>query len=361
MTYKETLLFIGKCLTINKNKSNKKAIENKLRNTNIDWDSILKLSTKHYVLPALYCNLKRAQLLYSLPKDLVDYMIYITGLNRTRNLKIIKQAKAINSLLLANNITPVFLKGTANLLDGLYIDIAERMVGDIDFIIDKKSADIALKILFENNYTYSEKIPKQFGYIKHYPRLIRSGEIGAIEVHLELTLKKFSSIFNYQVVKSQLRKKDAFTFLSYQHQTAHTIINKQLNDDGYIHQNIALRNYYDLFLLSHKTNTLKSIELFPKIFKQLNSFLSIASIVFPNTQSIHFKKNKHAIHYQKTTLKLLNTPKKHLQRNRRLKLFSTFMIRINLLSKAFYSKSHCIYVLQKLSNLKWYQRVLFNQ
>jgi hypothetical protein len=71
----------------------------------------------------LYCNLKRADFLHYLPTDLVAYMKHITDLNRERNQQIVEQAKEINELLLTNNITPIFLKGTGNLLEGLYDDI----------------------------------------------------------------------------------------------------------------------------------------------------------------------------------------------------------------------------------------------
>ena len=97
----------------------------------------------------LYCNFKRADFLKYLPADLVEYMKHITNLNRDRNTQIIQQAKELNSLLLANNITPIFLKGTGNLLAGLYEDIAERMVGDIDFIFSKEDYPKAITILRE--------------------------------------------------------------------------------------------------------------------------------------------------------------------------------------------------------------------
>ena len=135
MNYKETLFFVAKCLTISLEEENKKEIENQLKTTEIDWDAVVKASTANYVLTALYCNLKRASFLHYLPNDLVDFMIRITDLNRDKNQQIIEQAKEINELLLANNITPIFLKGTGNLLEGLYEDIAERMVGDIDIIL----------------------------------------------------------------------------------------------------------------------------------------------------------------------------------------------------------------------------------
>ena len=109
MNYKETLFFIAKCLTISLEVKNKQEIEKQLKSTSIDWDSVVKVSTAHYVFPAIYCNFKRANFLKYLPADLVEYMMHITNLNRDRNAQIIVQAKELNSLLLANNITPIII------------------------------------------------------------------------------------------------------------------------------------------------------------------------------------------------------------------------------------------------------------
>ncbi|MDC0652337.1 nucleotidyltransferase family protein, partial [Flavobacteriaceae bacterium] len=158
MTYKETLFFVAKCLTINHEEHNKRIVEEMLQSNTVDWDAIVKLSTAHFVFPALYCNLKRASFLSYLPEDLVDYMKYITELNRERNERIIAQAKELNTLLLGHNITPIFIKGTGNLLEGLYEDIAERMVGDIDFIFSKEEFPRAVKILTSNGYPSNFKI-----------------------------------------------------------------------------------------------------------------------------------------------------------------------------------------------------------
>tara|TARA_B100000787_G_scaffold139215_1_gene108097 strand:- start:3070 stop:3522 length:453 start_codon:yes stop_codon:yes gene_type:complete len=135
LNYKETLFFIAKCLTISLEEKNRDEIELILKTSFVDWDAVVKVSASHYVFPSIYCNFKRTDFLKYLPADLVDY---ITDLNRDRNTQIIQQAQELNSLLLANNIRPIFLKGTGNLLAGIYDDIAERMLGDSDFIFSKE-------------------------------------------------------------------------------------------------------------------------------------------------------------------------------------------------------------------------------
>ena len=82
MTYKETLFFIGKSLTIDKEIKNKIWVEAQIKDNLVDWDAVVKVSTGHFVFPALYCNLKKANFLCHVPADLVAYMEHITDLNR---------------------------------------------------------------------------------------------------------------------------------------------------------------------------------------------------------------------------------------------------------------------------------------
>lgn len=58
-TSKEPLFFIGQRLTINFKEKNKIAIAQQLKKNSVDWDAVVKISTEHYVLTALYCNFKK--------------------------------------------------------------------------------------------------------------------------------------------------------------------------------------------------------------------------------------------------------------------------------------------------------------
>ena len=156
MNYKKTIFFIAKCLTISLEEKNRDEIEKQLKSKTINWDTVVKVSTAHYVFPAIYCNFKRADFLKYLPRELVSYMQHITNLNRERNKKIIAQAQELNIILLANSITPIFLKGTGNLLEGLYEDIGERMVGDIDLLFSEKDFFKGIDIIKNDKYTKIE-------------------------------------------------------------------------------------------------------------------------------------------------------------------------------------------------------------
>jgi hypothetical protein len=103
-------------------------------------------------------------------------MEHVTELNRKRNEQIIQQAREINNLLLSNNIIPIKKKkGTGNLLEGLYEDIAERMVGDIDFFFSKNDYTKAIDVLTDFGYEPVIKQDYYFPYFKHYQRIRKKG------------------------------------------------------------------------------------------------------------------------------------------------------------------------------------------
>jgi hypothetical protein len=288
MNYKETLFFIGKCLTINHEKHNLEIVKNQLEKNIINWDSIVKVSTNHYVFPALYCNLKKANLLGFLPSDLVEYMQHITKLNRKRNQEIIKQVKELNELLLINNITPIYLKGVGFIFQNFYDDIAERMIADIDFIVSKNDYLKTITVIKEFGYSKVEKFKHHSPSFKHYPRLQKEGCFAAIEIHKEVLIEKFSGEFNYDIIQNKSQKSNNITVLSYDNQLALSILSNQINDDGFYIKNLTLKHAYDAYLLSKKTNAKKSFQKFNKLKYPLNCFLASSYQVFNHIESLAY-------------------------------------------------------------------------
>ena len=359
MGYKETLYFVAKCLTISVDDRNKKAIEKLLQLNSIDWESVVKLSTSHYVLPALFCNLKRSNFLHYLPDDLVTYMEYITNLNRERNEEIINQARDLNGLLLKNNIEPIFLKGTANLLAGIYEDIAERMVGDIDFIFSKEDYPKAIKLL--RNYDYSEvgKYKYQFPGGKHYRRLKKNNSIAAIEIHSEIVLtEKYRKEFNYSFVKKDLQIIDKTRVLSYANKLNLSIISDQINDNGFYFNRIILRNVYDIFLLSKKTIAKDAVNKLDKLRNPLNCFLATCYVVSDNMNSLEYDKNSITTSYLKIFNYKLSNPKttKSLHKIVKIYLFTKWIL--NILYKSVIYKKYRVWFLRRLTDKNWHREKL---
>ena len=298
MNYKETLFFIGKCLTITHEEKNTVLVEKELKSGNIDWDAVVKVSTGHFVFPALYCNLKRANFLHYLPEELVNYMIHITDLNRERNQQIIEQAKEINELLLKNNITPIFLKGAGNLLEGLYEDIAERMVGDIDLIVSNENFRNTVAILKKEKYNTKNEVYTDFHW--HYPKMVKENRIAAVEVHNKVLKKPYTSYLDYKTLKENSFSSSNCKVASFENQFLITILQKQINDNLYFSKTLTLRNVYDVFLLSINTTSKKRVIKNKTIKKYLNNYKCCATEILNAPKSLEYTIDNESRKYLKS-------------------------------------------------------------
>ena len=355
MNHKETLFFVAKCLTISLEARNRQEIEKQLKSMSIDWDVVVKVSTAHYVFPALYCNFKRADFLKYLPADLVDYMKYITNLNRDRNVQIIQQAKELNSLLLENNIRTLFLKGTGNLLEGLYEDIGERMVGDIDLIVSNEDSLKSNKVLINNGYKTKINESYLFPNFRHSPRLIKSTRIAAVEIHKELFIEKFPHEFNYELINKKVQKINNVNVLSFEHQLALSIIANQINDNGFYYKTIALRNAYDVFLLSKKTNAKDAVNSLDKLTNPLNCFLASCYAVFNTVDSLAYKNTKKSASYLNVFHRQFLSSKKTKRKHKLIKIYLFIKSRVNILYKAIIYKEYRVWLFKRVTDKNWYK------
>jgi len=355
LNYKETLFFIAKCLTISLEEKNRRKIEKLLQSVNIDWDAVVKVSTSHYVFPALYCNLKRADFLQYLPHELVNYMEYITDINRERNKQVILQANELNNVLLANNIRPIFLKGTGNLLAGIYDDIAERMVGDIDFILSKEDYPKAITILREFGYSEVEKLKYYNPEIKHYRRLQKENNIAAIEIHKELLIEKHTNEFNYSFVEKESQDIKGVTVLSYANKLNLSIIANQINDSGFCYKTMALRNAYDVFLLSKKTNAKAAVNTLDTLSHPLNCFLAACYEVFNTVESLEYNKTTKTASYLSVFNSQFINRKRTKRKHNRIKISLFIKSRVNILYKSIIYKEYRVWLFKRVTDKNWYK------
>jgi hypothetical protein len=357
LNYKETLFFIAKCLTISLEEKNRDEIEFILKTTYLDWETVVKVSTSHYVFPAIYCNFKRADFLKYLPADLVDYMKHITNLNRDRNTQILQQAQELNSLLLENNIRPIFLKGTGNLLAGLYEDIAERMVGDIDFIFSKEDYPKVIIVLNKNGYSFVEKIPYDLPF-RHYPRLKKKDRIAGVEIHHEILLRKYSKEFNYSFIEKDSQVINRVRVLSYANKLNLSIIANQINDNGFYYKRMALRNAYDVFLLSKKTSAKDAVNTLNNLTNPLNCFLAACYEVFNTVDSLEYNNTKKAASYLSVFNSQFTNRKITKRRHKLIKAYLLLKYRLNIIYNSVTHKVYRIWLFKKLSSLDFYKRRL---
>ena len=264
--------------------------------TNINFEKLITLASGHLMLPALFFNIQKKKASYLFPEDFIDYIKNIFAINKARNEILLAEAKGLSQLLVENNINHIFLKGTALLLSNVFEDIGERMIGDIDFIIQHKDEENIKKVLEKNKY--SSKKPynsSRFFRHRHLPKTTHENKIIAIEAHLELLEAKNRWIYSSKVLINNFKKgiktiktpSSSFLF-------DHCIYNFQLNDAGFINSNHSHRSIYDIYKLDYK-NSLRIKNIKKDIFIK-HFFLSIAKFkifdiaIKANLWSFHFDK-----------------------------------------------------------------------
>ena len=353
MNYKETLFFVAKCLTISLEEKNRQEIEKQLKSKSIDWDAVVKVSAGHLVLPALYCNLKRTNFLQYLPKELVSYMEHITNLNRARNEDIITQAEELNTLLLANNIRPIFLKGTGNLVAGLYEDIAERMVGDIDFIFSKEDYPKAIKVL-ENEKYYSELELVKFHW--HYPRLVHINKIAAVEIHNKVLKQPYSTILSFEQINKEAVFFTNIKVASSRNKLLNSVLPKQINDNLYHSKTIPLRTVYDVFLLlKNSTGVLPKTKV-KKVDDRFNNFMGCVNFLLKVDYLNNFNETNSSRKYLTNYISTLNKSKKEKLKIQILNTLVKVKDELNILRFSFTSKDYREYAMNRLTSITFYKR-----
>lgn len=254
------------------------SLELTLNNPKFNWDSIVVEASKYLVLTTVFCRLKSRNLLHTLPEELLTYLEELASVNRNRNASILKQVYRISRILNEHSIEHVFLKGTALMAAEKYDDLAERMIGDIDILVEKTQIQDAFNILKSKGYN------KTFGYayenkgFRHLDRLISGHELAAIELHSDLLIKKHRSLINLSEVFQSKVIVNGIAIPSSYHLSLHQIWGWQLNDLGHYYNFPSLKVLYDSILLKSYTNE----DLIKDISKLKfgNSFLQLAKTYF---------------------------------------------------------------------------------
>ena len=359
MTYSDALFFIGKCLTLDHYPVRIEEVRKTILSGLVEWEQVVWVSTGQFVFPALHLQLKRAGLLPELPAELVEYMEEFTGQNRERNRQIINEALEITTLLNQNNISPIFLKGSAHLLEGLYGDIGERMVGDIDFLVDDQEMVLAADLLLRIGYvTTEEYIPKYLKLFKHYPRLRNDNRVAAIEIHRQiLNRPAYKAIDGKTLIQKRIKlnlPSSAFVLCN-KHQIIHNILHVQIADLGYYYGVFSLRQVYDLYQLSQKENVLKVVSDFGKFFHPMNANLALANKLLGDPPCLPYEHNWQSKLFLGRFQRHINYPGLGRISHAILYLFQRFSNYGIQLVRSIYIKEirHSLY--SRLSNPKWYK------
>ncbi len=298
------------------------------------WDKLVKLGSSHLVLPSIHGALLKKKSLYKIPEDLLLYLEEITKLNEERNNEILKQINFISELFIKNQIRHVFLKGAALLISEPFNTIGERMVGDIDILVDKDHLIRAKNILIQNHFKtkkidevkFIDKVKGDFS--RHLQRLIHPDFIAAVELHEEILDFKYAKILSAKLILNNTINHQGYYVPKRKILWKHAILNWQYNDKGLLYNDLSFRTFVDVINLEPK-------EMNYKIIKEtaICRFYSLCSILIPIYQ------NNNNIYSSLFNYKLIY-PNIEILCNRLTKLVITFDIFYNRLILMLKSKNY---------------------
>ena len=261
---------------------NEADLRGQLSSETMDWDWFVKASSQLGVMTTVYCRLTQKGLQDLIPEDLNTYLSEITQINRNRNETLLDQVKELSVLFNTHKINHVFTKGCALLAAGYYTDFGERLIGDIDVLVDPTELYKAEQLLLSVNYSSTE--PSLFGKYKthrHLPRLVHKNRLGAVEIHSKLLRKELSNQLNLQeilanrITINQVSVPDPITNLDL------LILNDQVNNFGYLLKSTNFKSCYDSLVIEQLHKTLKNNNY--KSSKYHRVFYILKALYFKNT------------------------------------------------------------------------------
>ena len=221
---------------------------------NINYSKFVKIASSHLMLPSIYLNLKNKKKLSEIPKNLENYLEQIYKMNKARNLELVEEVKEISNILNSNKINHVFLKGTAGLFADIYYSRGERMISDIDILIEKKQYE-EIKNLMQK-FGYKPKNKHDFFSRRHFSPMINQKKKFSIEFHHRL-FNKSKELLKEKLVFNNKLKLNGINMPSFIHQVEYTIYSFQINDEGSLRLLYNYRTIYDYFLITKNQINLK--------------------------------------------------------------------------------------------------------
>lgn len=335
-------------------------VAEQIKNDRVDWEKFVVFSSNYLITPAIYVKFRDTGIDSLLPAELHDYLKEIYNLSCSRNQMLLEQIREICNLLAANDIYPVLLKGAGNLLDDLYQDIGERIMGDNDILVKEdeyhKAAEIALKFgyeVIESEYFYDD-----VDILKHYPRLGHPERYAALEIHRLPVEERYTRLLNQNMIREKAQKTGVCPgcyVLCDEHKVVINFIHSQLANKGHKSAVISLRDAFDLYLLSRRVNL-------DEIYRDIIPVKKVGAYFFMVERLLGVKisnSEKSSVSAKWLLLKYhLNFDFKYFYRiNKIVTAFNDRVVQryFVVLFKAIYSKETRAFVFRRMKTVPWYK------
>jgi hypothetical protein len=217
-----------------------------------DWDYILALADGYLVTPSFYLGLQQTEVLENLNKDVQNHLEGIYHLNCERNTELKSQALDAIQLFNSEGIQPILLKGIAGLLTGLYQHQGERVIGDIDLLVDQIELGKAVELFTANGYQCdqdTQSAVSSHSYYFHELSLFPKTGCTRIDLHVRPGRSGASAFVSSEYAKNQATQlvlEGATTLLpSPEFRLMHNFYHAQCHDYCYLNGSINLRQLID--------------------------------------------------------------------------------------------------------------------
>jgi hypothetical protein len=317
----------------------------------------IHLSSNHLILPAVFRRLKNKGFSDYLPVELAEHLNEILQINIERNNGVLLQIEEICQKLSNTGIKPVFMKGTANLLDNIYVDIADRMIGDIDFLVRDEDFLPTVEIVLKLGYKTEIEVYDEIKTLKDYPRLYRDDVPADLEIHRLPVIPEYADWFRPELVfneKKQIPDKTNCYVPSDKHKLIQNFIHSQLTNKGHKHHLIALRDLYDCHLLLKKVNKNDALNEIKEKEKAEIYFGFLQSLINNNHETDVL--NKKSDNFITKHNWFSNHPRTHFCY---VSFFKIKDLITNRFLKAFVSKTVFINLYVRFTKPEWWQKRLF--
>ncbi|MCF6332949.1 MAG: nucleotidyltransferase family protein [Draconibacterium sp.] len=362
MNNKDLFYFAAQCLALDEHPYFRETIISSFSSGEVNLDDFIFLCSNHFVLPALYLIFKKYNLLNIFPDYYIDHLEEIYKLNKKRNLEILQQINEINLALETENIIPVYLKGTANLLDNVYSDVGERMIGDIDLLVQDKDYLMTAELILNLGYKNDKFIYSDVTALKHYPRLYRTDVPADIEIHRVPVSIRYSRNFNTKLIfqnKEKIHDRINCFVPSNEHKVIINFIHSQLSNSWHRFKQVSLRNLHDLYLLSKRVDIYSVVNKTEEKSKIIIYF-GLLSRIFNLKIDFVQNENSRTKRYYKSFNWLLNHPKKHHWFILIQKIFELIFFRLLAQpDKIIFQKSIRKGTFERITDLRWYRSFIY--
>jgi hypothetical protein len=247
------------------------------------WPELIATSSKYLITPSMAFGLAKKGLAHLAPLDVQEYLGAVLTLNRQRNMDIRAQVLELAESLGQRGLYPIFLKGTANLLSGLYEDPGQRVIGDIDVLVPVGELDETVEALKNDGYV-ADDASLSPPYMYHIQAMRRRGRIAEVEPHFCLHhLRDADFLAPAKIMeRSEFIEADGVRiripspFDRICHNIIHGISKHSPFEDGYLYQ------LYDLSLLLARYGSQEIFNELRKAFAGVGPGYLDTSVLFLN-------------------------------------------------------------------------------